>query len=128
MDVWVQADETQLAMTFVNSFGAGMGDLVFTKAGISFSSPYFPASFASEYIVADFQFCFYRAERLARVLAELGLTFTAERRSLPDGGEAEVRVISDGKKRVAEIEKTKTEIHYTNHLRAYSYTILGEFP
>jgi hypothetical protein len=128
LDAWVQADEARLSMNFMNSFGADVGELSYRAAGISLSSAYLPSSLKPEYIVADFQFCFYRAAPLSHALEDLGLALSVERRAASGGGWMEVRVLSEGGKPIAEIEKNKDVIRYTNYLRGYSYTISGDFP
>jgi hypothetical protein len=123
-DSWVQADAAHIHMTFMNSFGAGMGDLLFSGEGLSLTSTVFPSSLKPEYIAADFQFCFYRADTLARALKDAGLDLEISR---PNDA-VEVRVIREGDQRIIEIEKTRGAVRYTNYLRGYSYTLRGEFP
>jgi hypothetical protein len=121
---WVKADETGTVMAIFNSFGAGMGELSYREGMVSFSSPFFPPSLKPEYIMADFQLCFYEIEAVSRALKGCGLGLETEK----DGvGGREIRRISDGKKLIIEIEKTKTAIRYVNHLREYAYTLEGEF-
>jgi hypothetical protein len=86
-----------------------------------------PASLKPEYIVADFQFCFYRADALEAALESCGLALTTERRPGGAEGPVEARTISDGKKSIIEIEKTKNAVRYRNHVRGYAYTLGGEF-
>jgi hypothetical protein len=122
--VWVKADETGTAMAIFNSFGTGMGELSYREGMVSFSSPFFPPSLKPEYIMADFQLCFYGVEAVSRALKGCGLSLESEK----DGvGGWEIRRINDGKKLIIEIEKTKTAIRYVNHLREYAYTLEGEF-
>jgi hypothetical protein len=126
-DSWVQAGKTRMTMTFMNSFGADMGNLIFSGEGVSLTSAVFPPSLKPEYIVADFQFCFYRAEILARALKGIGLDLEISRQNTQNG-ETETRLISGEGRRVIEIEKTRETVRYTNYPRGYSYTLRGAFP
>jgi hypothetical protein len=123
LNAWVKADETGTAMTFFNSLGAGMGELSYREGALSFSSPVFPSSLKPEYIIADFQLCFYGYDALSRALKASGLALEAEK----DGTDSETRRISSRKNVIIEIEKTKTAVRYVNHLRGYAYTLEGEF-
>jgi hypothetical protein len=87
----------------------------------------FPPSFKPEYIIADFQLCFYRSDAVSRALKDCGLKFQVEKH-VDDGGEtAETRVIFDGKTGIIEIEKRKTAVRFINHVRGYAYTLEGNF-
>jgi hypothetical protein len=103
-----------------------MGDLSYRAGSLSFSSPVFPSSFKAEYLVADFQFCFYRVDALKAALGRLKLDV-----EIHDGlyGSKEIRRIRDGKKVIIEIEKSMEAgvLRYTNFLRGYSYTLQGDF-
>jgi hypothetical protein len=123
LDAWVMADNREIAMVFFNAMGTSLGELSFHEEGLSFSSA-FPLSFKAEYIIADFQLCFYRIDAVSRALKNCGLGFRAEGHT---DGTAEIRVVSDGKTAVIEIEKTKNMIRYTNHIRGYGYTLEGDF-
>jgi hypothetical protein len=127
MDAWVIADDTGIEMTLFNSFGAGMGEAYFRDNQVYFSSQVFPSSLKPEYIIADFQLCFYRIGALTERLKDCGLDFAV----ITDAGNGEksreLRTVSDGGKIIIEIEKTSSEVKYTNLLRKYSYTLSGDF-
>jgi hypothetical protein len=126
LDAWVVADDREIVMVFFNSMGTGLGELSFSEDGVAFSSAAFPASLKPEYIIADFQLCFYRTDAVSEILENCGLKFPEQR--INDGGEAvEIRVVSDGKRDIIEIEKRKTSIRFTNHIRGYCYTLEGNF-
>jgi hypothetical protein len=126
MDTWVQANERGITIALFNAFGAEVGYLIYADEAVSFFSSVFPAALKAEYIVADFQFCFYRVDLLSQELKDSGLKLIVEIR---DGLEesAEVRTIMSGKKPVVEIIKTKSAVSLTNFLRGYSYTLRGIF-
>ena len=115
---WVKADETGIEMTLLSDLGAGMGELSYRDGAVSFFSPMFPRSLRPEYIVADFQLCFYNPLLLSRTLKDCGLT-------LENSGA--VRRVLKGKDLIIEIEKTAGAVRLTNHLRGYAYTLEGDF-
>ena len=117
-NAWVQAGEAGFDMTLLNELGATMGELSYRDGEVSFSSPVFPKSLKPEYIVADFQLCFYNALLLRQALEKCGLSFeyTDVRR----------RVLQ-GKNVIIEIEKNLNSVRLVNHLRGYAYTLEGEF-
>jgi hypothetical protein len=127
VDAWVRADDREIVMAFFNSLGTGLGELSFGDGGIAFSSAVFPPSFTPEYIIADFQLCFYRSDAVSRALKDCGLRFQAEQFADDGGGTAETRVIFDGKAAVIEIEKRKNAVRFINHARGYAYTLEGNF-
>ena len=127
LDALVVADEKGITVSLFNSLGTSMGEVFFDEKAASFSSSVFPTSFKPEYIIADFQFCFYRAEKLTEALGACGLTFAAERRQTAERGPVETRAIFERGKKIAEIEKTDKTIAYTNYLRGYSYALAGGF-
>ena len=114
----VQADETGIDMILLNEMGVNMGNLSYKDGSLNFSSLLFPRSMRPEYIVADFQLCFYDPAALNEVLDQSNLTLVL------DGAK---RRILDGREVIIEIEKTHREVKLTNHLRGYSYTLEGEF-
>jgi hypothetical protein len=127
MDAWVKADTTGVIMAFFNGFGAGMGDLSFDEGGIAFSSAFLPQTVQGEYIMADFQLCFYRIDALAAALKRAGLGLRVE--TTPEG---EIRTIvaakaPDNSKILITIEKSRRAVRYINHQRGYAYTLEGDF-
>jgi hypothetical protein len=126
MNSWVQADKEGIAIVLFDTLGSGLGDLSYRAGALSFSSSIFPPSFKAEYLVADFQFCFYRIDALKAALGRLKLDV-----EIHDGlyGSKEIRRIRDGKKVIIEIEKSPEVgvLKYTNFLRGYGYTLRGDF-
>jgi len=117
-NAWVKADESGMEMTLLNELGVSMGELSCRNGLISFSSSIFPNSLKPEYIVADFQFCFYSDGALRHALEECGLTFRNTGNS---------RCILQGKNVIMEIEKDYNTVRLVNHLRGYTYTLEGNF-
>jgi len=68
-NAWAKADETGIEMVLLNELGAHMAELTYRDGQVSFSSPVLPSSLLKpEYIVADFQLCFYSAPALRQAL------------------------------------------------------------
>jgi hypothetical protein len=121
---WVRADQEGIAIALFNTLGGSLGDLSYRAGTLSFSSPLFPPSFMAEYLVADFQFCFYRVDALKTALGKLKLDVEIQNGS---DWPREIRRIRDRKKVIIEIEKSSGALKYTNFLRGYGYTLLGDF-
>ena len=114
----VIADESGIDITILNELGANLGDLSYRNGEVSFSSPIFPKSLKPEYIVADFQICFYNAFLLQQSLEDCGLFFECTENS---------RRVIQGKTIIIEIEKSSGSVRLVNYLREYSYTLEGTF-
>ncbi|MDR2758566.1 MAG: DUF3261 domain-containing protein [Spirochaetaceae bacterium] len=124
LDAWTEADENRVTMAFFNTLGVGMGDLSFDEGRLFFSSAFLPPQISAEYILADFQFCFYRAEAVAEALERAGLTFKVEK---AEGAALEVRTIFEGNTLIIKIEKGISSVVYTNYFRRYAYTLEGSW-
>ena len=118
LNAWVKADTAGLNIIIINELGANMGEISYHNGSASFSSPVFSLSFRPEYIVADFQLCFYKAPALRRALEDCGL-------SLEDTVTGR-RILQD-KTVITEIEKSRNVVRLINHLRGYAYTLEGNF-
>jgi hypothetical protein len=118
LNAWVKADETGMEMVLLNELGARMGELSYRNGLVSFSSPMAPSAMKPEFIVADFQLCFYNTSALRQALNDCGLSFE-------DTGNS--RRIFKGKTIVIEVEKDRNTVRLVNHLRGYAYTLEGDF-
>jgi hypothetical protein len=118
LNAWVKADETGMDISLFNDMGAGMGELSYRDGAVAFSSSVFPAAVKPEFIIADFQLCFYDPVQLGEALAQCGLVLDIQGSN---------RLILEGKKVIIEIEKSPNKIKLTNHLRRYTYTLEGDF-
>ncbi|MCL2294654.1 MAG: DUF3261 domain-containing protein [Spirochaetes bacterium] len=114
----VRADETKIKKTFSNELGENMGELLYSGGKISFQSPLFPRRFRPEYMIADFQYCFYDPLLLRQALEDGGHTLEIQ---------GNFRRIFHGEDLIIEIERTERMVRLQNHLRGYSYTIEGNF-
>jgi hypothetical protein len=122
LNTWVQANENAIEMTFFNELGASMGELSYRDGAVHFSSTVFPRSVIQslkpEYVIADFQLCFYAPSLLDKALKDSGLVL-----EIKDGS----RRILSGDKVIIEIKKTENTVKLVNHLRKYVYTLEGDF-
>jgi len=116
MNSWVKADENGMDIVLLNEMGAGLGELIWRDGNLSFSSTVFPSSLPPEYIVADFQLCFYNSAALSQALKKSGLTLVETETA---------RLIYMKKTLIIEITKSENSITFNNHLRGYSYTLEG---
>lgn len=121
VNAWVKADKTEIVMELLNDMGNSLGTLNYSGGGVRFTSSFFPKNLKAEYIVADFQLCFYKVEALRSALGKLIL------KTEKDFSETEKRFVYDNNNCIIEIEKNPDFIKYINHLRGYSYTIHGDF-
>jgi len=121
-NAWVKANENAIEMTFFNELGASMGELSYRNGAVNFSSTVIPSyvikSIKPEYIIADFQLCFYDPFLLDMSLKDCGLILETK-----DGS----RRILNGNEVIIDIKKTKNTVELVNHLRRYSYALEGDF-
>jgi hypothetical protein len=118
LNAWVKADNSEIDMILLNELGTHIGELSYRDGAVSFSSSFFPKSLKPEYIVADFQLCFYNALLLQRALKDCGLSF--------EYTEA-YRLVLQGETVIIEIEKNSGQVRLVNKLRGYAYTLEGDF-
>jgi len=116
-NAWVKADESGMEMILLNELGANMGELSYWNGFISFSSPIFPKSIKPEYIIADFQLCFYNTSALRKALEDCGLVFESI---------GNIRRIFQGETLIIEIERNRNTVRLINNLRGYTYTLFWE--
>lgn len=122
LNAWVKADENAIEMTLFNELGANMGELSYRSGAVHFISAVIPnavlKSLKMEYVIADFQLCFYDPILLEKSLKDGGLVLETR-----DGS----RRISSGNDIIIEIKKTGNVVELVNHLKGYSYTLEGDF-
>jgi len=114
----VNADESGIEMTVMNEMGSNMAELIWRNGVTSFSSSIFPRTVKPEYIIADFQLCFYNFLALDNALQTIGLI-------LKETGSGRQIIYQDVV--IIEIKKSINMVIFTNHLRGYSYTLEGDF-
>ena len=117
-DAYVVASQNGILMILLNEFGTTMAELCYDGKSVRFESPLFPKNIKAEYVVADFQFCWYDFDTVRKALSNIGLDFYRD-----DSEKTETYIISKGKKIISKITKTENMVQYTNFLRNYSYTL-----
>jgi len=124
LNAWVIANENAIEMIFFNEMGASIGELSYKNGVADFASTVIPKSvkryIEPEYIIADFQLCFYDPFLLTKSLKDSGFIF-----EITDSNGS--RRILSGDEVIIEIKKTENTIELINHLRRYSYTLEGAF-
>ena len=115
---WVAADETKIEMSAFNEMGTTMGELLFREGIIDLKSSVIPKVFKPEYIVADYQLCFYKTLPLRLALEKSGLTLMINENN---------RRIYEKNKLIIEILKNDNSVTLINHLRGYTFAITGDF-
>lgn len=124
---WVKADKNAIEMVFFNELGASIGELSYAGGSAHFSSTVIPRAFLRhvkpEYIIADFQLCFYDPVLLGKALEDIGLVLEIQ------GGNRfqESRRILSGNEVIIDITKTDSSVKLENLLRGYTYTMEGKF-
>ena len=120
LDAYVQADRDHLVMVAFNSFGTEIFELQYAEGSVRCSAALSLGSMRPEYILADFQLCFFPAGPVRRALSAAGLSF--EERT---EGDALVRTVRAGDELIVEIRRTAGEVRYRNLLRGYQYIVRG---
>ena len=123
-NAWVKADKTGMDIALFNELGAAIAELSYKDGVVSLSSRVLPGSLRPEYIVADFQLCFYEPVLLRQAIKECGLVL--ETRGGSQEGTMNIRRILRGKRLIIEIEKAHQEVKLKNYQRGYSYTLKGD--
>jgi hypothetical protein len=118
INAWVKADETKIEMSMFNEMGATMGELFFEEGFIDFKSSVIPEFFGPEFIIADFQVCFYDPHSLSISLKKCGLNLNVDNDN---------RYIMRRNNLIIEIPKTNSRVTLVNYLRGYTYSIEGDF-
>jgi hypothetical protein len=118
MNAWVKADETGMEISLMNEIGASLGEILYRDKLVNMSSRVLPSSVSGEYIIADFQLCFYSPSLLRASLENCGLSLVTSGNS---------RKILSGNDIIIEIEKNSNSVILKNNLRGYSYTLEGDF-
>lgn len=124
-EVWVRANDTILSITLMGSFGVTVAELTYANDSVSFASSVMDVEkMKLEYVLADFQACFYPFEALQKNFDKYGFDFdelrTAGSGEPPPDFE---RTLTDNGKVILRIVRKANEIHFVNELRHYKYHI-----
>jgi len=119
---WVKANKDEIEMVFFNELGTNLGEISYRNGAVRFSSAVIPKSAVKyikpEYVIADFQLCFYDPILLGESLKESGLIMET------NGGSRRILNRNDV---IIEINKTNNSVELVNHLQGYAYTLEGDF-
>ncbi|MCM1321297.1 MAG: DUF3261 domain-containing protein [Bacteroides sp.] len=122
-DAFVQSDAEKLFIIVFNNFGSTMAEIEYAGNAVSLYSAMLPDFIKPEYIIADFQFCFYEVSSVSAALCKSGLTLKTAHEN-----ETEIRRIYNGKKLIIEIKKSGAFAEYSNYARGYFYKLNGDYP
>lgn len=125
-DSWVRANDSVLSITLFTGFGTTLGEITYSRDSVKAESSVMNVTkLKTEYLIADFQICFYPFEALRKNFEQAGFTFTE---NLSGAGNADfVRTLSENGKVILTATKKGPDINLVNELRHYSYHItLGE--
>ena len=121
--VWVLANDTILSITFFNDFGTTIGELTYANDSVAFASSVLDVEkVKAEYILADYQACFYPFEVLKENFEKSGFEFREQRNLAGDSNSFE-RILSENGKEIMRITRKANEIDLVNELRHYKYHI-----
>jgi hypothetical protein len=119
LEGWTVANDSGLSISLFNTMGASLGTLRYAADSISFESRFIDVKkMKPEYIVADFELCYYKPEAVRGMLAPAGLGFSEMRRD-----SSLLRTVTSGSDTIVTIERTRKNLHLKNHLRGYEYNI-----
>ena len=123
-DSWVRANDTILSIMLFSGFGTTIAEITYGKDSLHFESSVMDVEkMKAEYVLADFQVCFYPYKALKDNFEAAGFVFEETRGIALDF----VRTLKDGNTLVLTAQRKGKEITLVNSLRHYSYHItLGE--
>lgn len=118
-DTWVRANDSILSVFLFGGFGTTLAELTYVGDSVSFESSVMDVNkMKAEYVLADFQICFYPFDALKENFERSGFEFSEE---LNVNGF--VRTLSENGKTILKVEKKGSEINLVNELRRYKYHI-----
>ncbi|MCQ2098976.1 MAG: DUF3261 domain-containing protein [Fibrobacter sp.] len=118
-DTWVRANDSILSIHLFGGFGTTIAELTYTKDSVSLSSSFIDGEkMKAEYVLADFQVCFYPFDALKNNFEKAGFEF----REKVEGADFERTLLEDGNT-ILLVKKSGSEIELVNELRKYRYHI-----
>ena len=125
-DSWVRANDSILSITMFTGFGTTLGEITYERDSVKAESSVLDVTkMKAEYLVADFQVCFYPFAALKENFEKAGFTFV-ESRDVSAAGDY-VRTLKEGDRVILVATKKAREVSLVNELRKYSYRItLGD--
>ncbi len=131
-DSWVRANDSILSITMFTGFGTTLGEITYERDSVKAESSVLDVTkMKAEYLVADFQVCFYPFAALKENFEKAGFTFVEARDASADGEVSAagdyVRTLKEGDRVILVATKKAREVSLVNELRKYSYRItLGD--
>ena len=119
-DTWVRANDSVLSIHLFSGFGTTIAELVYEGDSVSLESSVMDVGkMKAEYVLADFQVCFYPFDALNENFERHGFDFSEER-----NGDDFVRTLSENGKTILKVERKGPEIDLVNEFRHYRYHIM----
>lgn len=119
LESWTIANDSLISISLFNSIGASFGSLFYSKDSIFFNSSFIKSKqIKPQYIVTDFQLCFYKTEPLQKMYSKHGLLFFEKIQK-----ETIIRGVIDQKDTIIKITNNPEMTLFKNHLRNYEYRI-----
>lgn len=119
LESWTIANDSLISISLFNSIGASFGSLFYSKDSIFFNSSFIKSKqIKPQYIVTDFQLCFYKTEPLQKMYSKHGLLFFENIQK-----ETIIRGVIDQKDTIIKITNNPEMTLFKNHLRNYEYRI-----
>ncbi len=131
-DSWVRANDSILSIVMFTGFGTTLGEITYERDSVKAESSVLDVTkMKAEYLVADFQVCFYPFAALKENFEKAGFTFVEARDASADGDVSAagdyVRTLKEGDRVILVATKKAREVSLVNELRKYSYRItLGD--
>jgi len=118
-DTWVRANDTILSIHLFSGFGTTIAELTYANDSVSLSSSFIDGEkMKAEYVLADFQICFYPFEALKKNFEQSGFEF----KEVVQGSDFERTLLENGTV-ILTAKKSGSEIDLVNQLRKYRYHI-----
>jgi len=121
VEALVQINPDEINIVTFNSLGTQVYDLAYKNSGLVFNGAPSTTKIKPEYIVVDFQLCYFPSSVVKPMIRKAGLVF--QETVLPDGW---IRSIRDGKQLIIRIRRNGNSLSYKNHLRGYGFAIQEE--
>jgi len=119
LESWTIANDSLISISLFNSIGASFGSLFYSKDSLFFNSSFIKSKqIKPQYIVTDFQLCFYKTEPLQKMYSKHGLLFFENIQK-----ETISRGVIDQKDTIIKITRNPEMTLFKNHLRNYEYRI-----
>jgi hypothetical protein len=119
LESWTIANDSLISISLFNSIGASFGSLFYSKDSLFCNSSFIKSKqIKPQYIVTDFQLCFYKTEPLQKMYSKHGLLFFENIQK-----ETIIRGVIDQKDTIIKITNNPEMTLFKNHLRNYEYRI-----